>query len=57
MPFFVLWLFGVPVLAGGLAFDAVPFVGAAAWALVAAALLDSINMARILRHAVLRPKG
>jgi hypothetical protein len=53
---FVLWLFGVPALAGGLAFDAVPFVRAAAWALVAAALLDSINVARILRHAVVKPK-
>jgi hypothetical protein len=54
---FVLWLFGVPALAGGLAFDAVPFVRAAAWALLAAALLDSVNVARILRHAVVTPKG
>ena len=48
---FVLWLFGVPSLAGGLAFDAVPFVRAAAWALLAAATLDTVNVARILRHA------
>jgi hypothetical protein len=48
---FVLWLFAVPALAGGLAFDAVPFVRAAAWSLLAATLLDSVNVARILRHA------
>ncbi len=48
---FALWLFGVPALAGGLAFDAVPFVAAAAWALLAATVLDSIGVARILRHA------
>lgn len=48
---FVLWLFGVPALAGGLAFDAVPFVRAAAWSLLAATLLDSANAVRILRHA------
>jgi hypothetical protein len=51
---FVLWLFGVPALAGGLAFDAVPFVGAAGWALFAAALLDSVDTARISRQAFLR---
>lgn len=48
---FVLWLFGVPALAGGLAFDAVPFVAASAWALLAATLIDAANAARILRHA------
>ena len=48
---FVLWLFGVPALAGGLAFDAVPFVSAAAWCLLAATLVDSVNAIRILRHA------
>jgi hypothetical protein len=48
---FVLWLFGVPALAGGLAFDAVPFVAAAAWCLFAATVVDSMNAARILRHA------
>lgn len=52
---FVLWLFGVPALAGGLAFDAVPFVRAAAWCLLAATLLDSANVFRILRHAFVRP--
>ena len=50
---FVLWLFGVPALAGGLAVDAVPFVRAAAWSLFVAALLDTVNVARILRHAFL----
>ena len=48
---FVLWLFGVPSLAGGLAFDAVPFVRAGGWSLLVATLLDSANMARIVRHA------
>jgi hypothetical protein len=50
---FVVWLFGVPALAGGLALDAIPFVRAAAWSLFAAALLDTLNVARILRHAFL----
>jgi hypothetical protein len=48
---FVLWVFGVPALGGGMAFDAVPFVRAAAWCLLAAALLDSVNLYRIMRHA------
>ena len=52
---FVLWLFGVPALAGGLAFDAVPFVSAAAWCLLAATLLDTMNVIRILRHAFVAP--
>lgn len=51
---FVLWLFGVPALAGGLAFDAVPFVRAAAWSLLVATILDSANAVRILRHAFAR---
>ena len=48
---FVLWLFGVPALAGGLAFDAVPFVRAAGWSLLAATILDTINVVKILRFA------
>jgi hypothetical protein len=44
-------------LAGGLAFDAVPFVGAAGWALLVATLLDTANAVRILRHAFVTPKG
>ncbi|MGE3600912.1 MAG: hypothetical protein AB7N70_35800 [Dehalococcoidia bacterium] len=48
---FVLWLFGVPALAGGLAFDAVPFVSASAWCLLAATVIDTANVARILRFA------
>ena len=52
---FVLWQFGVPALAGGLAFDAVPFVRAGAWCLLAATLLNAVNVARILRHAFLTP--
>jgi hypothetical protein len=51
---FVLWLFGVPALAGGLAFDAVPFVRAAAWCLLLATTVDSANVVRILRHAFIR---
>lgn len=47
----VLWMFGVPALAGGLAFDAVPFVSAGAWCLLAATLLDAVNVAWIVRHA------
>jgi hypothetical protein len=54
---FVLWLFGVPALAGGLAFDAVPFVRAAAWCLFAAVLVDTVNVSRILRYAFLRPSS
>jgi len=54
---FVLWLFGVPALAGGLAFDAVPFVSAAAWCLLAATLIDAVNVAGILRYAFLTPSS
>ncbi len=50
---FVLWLFGVPALALGLASDVILFVGAGAWCLFAATLLDSVNAARILRYAFL----
>jgi hypothetical protein len=48
---FVLWLLGVPALAGGLALDAVPFVRAGAWCLLAATVVDTVNAVRILRHA------
>jgi hypothetical protein len=48
---FVLWVFGVPALAGGLAFDAVAFVGAGGWCLLTATILDSASAIRILRHA------
>ena len=48
---FVLWLFGVPALALGLAYGAVPAVRAAGWSLLAATLLDSAQAAIILRHA------
>jgi hypothetical protein len=50
---FVVWLFGVPALAAGLAFDAVPFVSAAAWCLFIATLVDTMNVIRILRYAFL----
>jgi hypothetical protein len=48
---FALWLVGVPLLAGGFAFSVIPFVKVAAWALFAAVLLDTLNVAVILRHA------
>jgi hypothetical protein len=48
---FLLWLFGVPSLAAGLALDGVPFVSAGAWCLLAATVADAVNVARILRHA------
>jgi hypothetical protein len=54
---FVLWLFGVPALAGGLAFDAITFVSAAAWCLFAAALVDTMNVTRILLYAFLAPSA
>jgi hypothetical protein len=47
---FALWLFGVPALAGGLAFDAIPFVRAAGWSLLAATVLDTAQAVVILRH-------
>jgi hypothetical protein len=50
---FVLWLVGVPALAGGLAFDLIPVVSGAAWCLLGATLLDSANVIRILRYAFL----
>jgi hypothetical protein len=53
---FLLWLFGVPSLALGLALDAVPFVSGGASCLLVATLVDAVNVARILRHAfIARP--
>jgi hypothetical protein len=52
---FVLWLLGVPALAGGLAFDAIPFVGGAAWCLFIATVVDTANVIRILRYAFITP--
>ena len=54
---FILWLLGIPALAAGLAFDAIPLVSAAAWGLLVATLVDSANAARILRHAFPAPGG
>jgi hypothetical protein len=54
---FVLWLFGVPALAGGLAFDAIPFLRAAAWCLFVATVVDTVNVIRILRYAFLTPSS
>jgi hypothetical protein len=47
---FALWLAGVPALAAGLAMDLVPVVRAAAWGLLAAAVLDTGQAALILGH-------
>jgi hypothetical protein len=54
---FVLWVFGVPALAGGLAFDAVPWVRAAGWSLLAATVLDTVQIAQILSYAYRRSAG
>jgi len=54
---FLLWLFGVPALAGGLAFDAIPFVRAGALCLLAGTIADSVNVVLILRHAFLMPSA
>ena len=54
---FMLWLFGVPTLAGGLAFDAIPLVTAGAWCLFAATLINAAIVARILRYAFLMPSA
>jgi hypothetical protein len=48
---FVLWVFGVPALAGGLAFDAIPFVAGGAWLLFVAVLFDTATVIGIVRHA------
>jgi hypothetical protein len=52
---FGFWLAGVPALAGGFAFDLIPLVAAAAWCLLAATILDSVTVAKIVRHAFVRP--
>jgi hypothetical protein len=48
---FGLWAFGVPVLAYGLALDAATWVRLSAWALLAAAVLDTLQTGHILTHA------
>jgi hypothetical protein len=42
---------------GGLAFDAIPFVSAAAWCLFIATVVDTVNVIRILRYAFLTPSS
>ena len=44
----------LPALAAGLTFEIVPLVGAAAWCLLTATVLDSVNVARILGYV--RPR-
>lgn len=48
---FVLWLAGIPMLAGGLALYSTPLVAVAAWCLLAATLVSSVQLVVILRHA------
>ena len=48
---------GWAALAGGLAFDAVPFVRAAAWSLFAATLLHSLQVALVVRRAYAMKPG
>jgi hypothetical protein len=54
---FVLWLFAVPSLAAGLAFDAIPFLRAAAWCLLAATALNAFNVIRVVRHAFAKSRA
>ena len=54
---FVLWLFGVPALAAGFAFDAIPFVSAAAWSLFAASIVGTRSVVRILHYAFVIPSS
>jgi hypothetical protein len=49
-----LWWLGLPCLAAGLAFEAVPLVAAGAWSLLAATALDTMQMALVARHAYAR---
>ncbi|MBI2835802.1 MAG: hypothetical protein HYX76_15385 [Acidobacteria bacterium] len=51
---FYLWLIGVPSLAGGLFFGAVPFLAFGAWTLLAGLALRTANTAIVLRHAYKR---
>ncbi len=48
---FWLWLLGVPSVAGGFALDAVPFLAAGAWLLLAATVLSAVDALLILRPA------
>lgn len=48
---FALWAFGVPALAAGLALEALFYVRAAAWSLLAATVLDTAQVAWILSFA------
>lgn len=51
---FYLWLAGVPALAGGFFFNAVPLLAAGAWSLLAAVVLNGLNTSLVLRHAFAR---
>jgi hypothetical protein len=52
---FTAWSAGVPMLALGLAFDAVAAVALGGWLLLAGALLNGANVVRVLRYAYRRP--
>jgi hypothetical protein len=49
-----LWWAGVPALAAGLAAGSIVWIRAAAWALLAAAVLDTVQAGYIVRHAYRR---
>jgi hypothetical protein len=53
---FALWLAGIPAMAIGLALDGTAWVRAGGYSLLAATILDSVQVARILRHAYARPR-
>jgi hypothetical protein len=46
------WAAGVPALAGGLAFDAVPFLSAGAWCLAVGTLLRTVSSIAVVRHTL-----
>jgi hypothetical protein len=48
---FWLWAAGLPLLASGLTFDAVPLLAAGAWMLFAATALGALNAGLVLMHA------
>lgn len=52
---FLLWQLGVPALAAGLFFTAVPFVAAAAWMLLVGAALATWNVIHVVRHGSTQP--
>jgi hypothetical protein len=50
-PAYVLWLVGVPAMAGGFFFEAIPFLAAGAWMLLAGVVLGGLDAIVVLRYA------